>query len=196
MHKGWMQTWCTHMQSPGRLFRDLGPLGFLSFQLIVGGNVLAALVHPLFLAGLVIACLNGTSPWSDELAAKVATTVYGTMAACGYLVSGVFGWLGLRRRGLSSLAWALALMPLHWLLLSLAAWRALYQLFAAPYKWEKTEHGLAKRVRRNPDSGHILIELERLLGRLKQASEHPQTPGRTTGTCAGHSPHPVAGASG
>jgi hypothetical protein len=69
--KGWMQTWCTHMQAPGRLFRDLGPLGFLSLQLIVGGNVLAALVHPLFLAGLVIACLNGTPPWGDKLAAKV-----------------------------------------------------------------------------------------------------------------------------
>jgi hypothetical protein len=118
------------------------------------------------------------------------------MAACGYLVSGVFGWLGLRGRGLSSLAWSLALMPLHWLLLSLAAWRALVQLFAAPYKWEKTEHGLAKSPRHNPDSGRALIELERLLGRLKQAGERPPAAGRATGICAGRSPHPVVSASG
>jgi hypothetical protein len=34
-------------------------------------------------------------------------------------------------------------MPVYWLLLSLAAWRALYQLLRDPYGWEKTEHGLA-----------------------------------------------------
>jgi hypothetical protein len=38
-------------------------------------------------------------------------------------------------------------MPLHWLLLSLAAWRALYQLVRNPYYWEKTEHGLARTSR-------------------------------------------------
>src|SRR4051794_9968425 len=32
-------------------------------------------------------------------------------------------------------------------LLSLAAWRALYQLARDPYRWEKTEHGLAKTSR-------------------------------------------------
>jgi len=87
-------------------------------------------------------------------------------------------------------------MPLHWLLLSLVAWRALVQLFAAPYKWEKTEHGLAKGARHNPDSGHALIELERLLGRLKQAGERLPAAGPATGTCADRSPHPVASASG
>jgi glycosyltransferase XagB len=30
------------------------------------------------------------------------------------------------RRGLLSTAWILLLRPVHWLLLSLAAWRALY----------------------------------------------------------------------
>ena len=34
----------------GRLARELGLRGFLAFQLIVGGNALAALVHPLFMA--------------------------------------------------------------------------------------------------------------------------------------------------
>ena len=31
-------------------------------------------------------------------------------------------------------------MPLYWLLISLAAYRALGQLIAAPHLWEKTEH--------------------------------------------------------
>ena len=74
--------------------------------------------------------------------------LYGTTVVIGYLTSAFLGWLGLLRRGLLSTAWVLLLTPVHWLLLSLAAWRALYQLVVAPYAWEKTEHGLAKSSRR------------------------------------------------
>jgi hypothetical protein len=45
------------------------------------------------------------------------------------------------------MVWVLLLIPIHWLLLSLAAWRALYQLLRDPYRWEKTEHGLAQTSR-------------------------------------------------
>jgi hypothetical protein len=31
-------------------------------------------------------------------------------------------------------------MPLYWLAISLAAYRALWQLGRAPFYWEKTEH--------------------------------------------------------
>ena len=43
--KGWMQTWLVHMRSPLRLARELGLPGFAVFQLLVGGTVLAALIH-------------------------------------------------------------------------------------------------------------------------------------------------------
>jgi hypothetical protein len=36
---------------------------------------------------------------------------------------------------------------LHWFLLSLAAWRAFFQLLGDPQRWEKTEHGLARTSR-------------------------------------------------
>ncbi|MGZ9073525.1 MAG: hypothetical protein ACXW3G_11585, partial [Rhodoplanes sp.] len=36
------------MRAPIRLLRELGPAGFITLQLVVGGTVLAALVHPLF----------------------------------------------------------------------------------------------------------------------------------------------------
>jgi hypothetical protein len=53
----------------------------------------------------------------------------------------------LRRRGLLRHARVLVLTPLHWFRLSLAAWRALFQLLYDPQRWEKTEHGLAKSSR-------------------------------------------------
>ena len=60
---------------------------------------------------------------------------------------GALGLVGLKPRNLLGSAWALLLTPIYWLLLSLAAWRALDQLVRDPYRWEKTEHGLARNSR-------------------------------------------------
>jgi len=65
----------------------------------------------------------------------------------GYTSTMLLDIIGLWRRGLLKQAWVLLLTPLHWLLLSLAAWRALFQLLYDPQRWEKTEHGLAKTSR-------------------------------------------------
>ena len=46
------------------------------------------------------------------------------------------------RRRRRDLALSALLMPLYWLLISVATYRALYQLARDPYLWEKTEHGL------------------------------------------------------
>ncbi|MEQ1713421.1 MAG: glycosyltransferase, partial [Hyphomicrobium sp.] len=44
--KGWMQTYLVHMRQPLRLWRELGARRFLAFNLLTGGVVLSALVHP------------------------------------------------------------------------------------------------------------------------------------------------------
>ncbi len=87
--------------------------------------------------------------------------MYATTILIGYGTSAFLGWLGLARRGLLSNAWVLLLTPMHWLVLSLAAWRAVYQLTAAPYRWEKTDHGLAKSSRRADNLTRSLLELQR-----------------------------------
>jgi len=172
--KGWMQTWLVHMREPRRLLRDLGLPGFVTFQLIVGGNALAALIHPLFAAMLVYSLTLGAPMWrGDSVPVALLAAVYGTTAVVGYLTSAFLGWLGLSRRGLASTAWVLLLTPLHWLLLSLAAWRALYQLATAPYAWEKTEHGLARSSRQAAKLVRSLLALERYLTSLKEAGELP-----------------------
>ena len=146
--KGWMQTWLVHMREPRRLRRELGVWPFLAVQLIVGGNVLASLVHPLMIGWLIAAFIVETPLWTTQAAAAVfAAAIIG-----GYATSVVIGAAGLVRRGLATHTWVLLLVPVHWLLLSLAAWRALYQLIRDPYLWEKTEHGLARTSRVKPFS--------------------------------------------
>jgi hypothetical protein len=39
----------------------------------------------------------------------------------------------------------LLLAPLYWGLLSIAAWRALWQLLREPHRWEKTQHAVSPR---------------------------------------------------
>src|SRR5205823_5607034 len=71
--KGWMQTWAVHMSTPLRLVRDLGFSGFLTFQLVVGGNVLAALLHPIFLV------------WFALVLARDIPNLDGGLSAAGWL---------------------------------------------------------------------------------------------------------------
>ena len=119
-------------------------------------------VHPLFMAELIYSVMSGAPMWrGDSASTAILATLYGTVVVIGYLISAFLGWLGLSRRGLLSTAWVLVLTPAHWLLLSLAAWRAVYQLIVAPYAWEKTEHGLAKSSRRAANMTRSLVELER-----------------------------------
>jgi cellulose synthase/poly-beta-1,6-N-acetylglucosamine synthase-like glycosyltransferase len=146
--KGWMQTWLVHMRHPIALLRDLGVSGFIVFQLVVGGTVLAALVHSIFAAQLVWdIALNRSSAANDDLATAIVASLHGTTLISGYLIFAALSIVGLARRGLLNCAWVLLLTPLYWVMLSIAAWRALFQLVYAPHHWEKTEHGLARTSR-------------------------------------------------
>src|SRR5258707_11400763 len=62
----------------------------------------------------------------------------------GFASTVVIGVMGLARRGRLRSGWVLALTPFYWACLSIAAWRALWQLWRDPYRWEKTEHGLTR----------------------------------------------------
>ena len=145
-YKGWMQTWFVHMRRPGRLFRELTPAGAIAFQIFFAANVLAALIHPLFMAGLGFTLYALPTPWANTVMENAAP-IFVTSLLSGYASTIVLDVIGLRRRGLLGQAWVLMLTPLHWLLLSVAAWRALFQLIYDPQRWEKTEHGMARTSR-------------------------------------------------
>jgi cellulose synthase/poly-beta-1,6-N-acetylglucosamine synthase-like glycosyltransferase len=144
--KGWMQTWLVHMRAPGLLKQEMGLRGFLSLQLFVGGTVLAALVHPLFMLFVINDfLLGGFFEDSTSVEESVRKYLSMTILISGYIGSAALGFAGLSRRGMSGSAWVLVTIPVYWLLLSAAAWRALFQLMVAPHYWEKTEHGFARR---------------------------------------------------
>ncbi|HEX7883730.1 MAG TPA: hypothetical protein VF499_13450 [Afipia sp.] len=136
------------MRSPRQLWRDAGAGGFFTLNIIVGGNVLTALAHPFLLGELLV---RGVMSVFDENVSSFFTKpfieLYLATIAAGYLTTVVIGLIGLAKRNLLGEAWVLVLTPVYWVCLSIAAWRALYQLLAEPYHWEKTEHGLARHSR-------------------------------------------------
>lgn len=146
--KGWLQTWLVHMRSPGRLLRELGFGGFFAFQLVVGGTVLAALVHPFFLAlVLTDATFGDLFTPSESFGEALRRGFAVTTLLSGYFCSILLSLMGLARRRLLASAWVLLFMPVYWIMLSFAAWRGALQLVLAPHFWDKTEHGLARTSR-------------------------------------------------
>ena len=70
--KGWMQTWLVHMRSPRRLAprARVGAVSRCSSSL-VGGTVLAALVHPLFVGALICELATGSAAGDNDSAAAL-----------------------------------------------------------------------------------------------------------------------------
>jgi cellulose synthase/poly-beta-1,6-N-acetylglucosamine synthase-like glycosyltransferase len=139
--KGWMQTYLVHMRQPARLWRELGPRRFAGFQILMGGLILSALVHPILLVSLGASLWQGRDLISDGSRLDAALSWLGLFnLAAGYVTGMAVGAAAVIAARLPTLAWGAVTMPIYWIVISLAAYRALLQLVTAPYLWEKTDH--------------------------------------------------------
>lgn len=143
-----MQTLLVHWRNPARLVTELGYVRFLASQVLMIGNVFSALVHPLILLtilALVSRWLSGRVETRVDLALLVVDTINVTAAYVFFYVLGSRALSRVERRSGPVLPW----IPLYWLMLSAAAWRAVWQLFWRPHLWEKTPHLPAAPVMRS-----------------------------------------------
>ena len=140
-YKGYWQTWLVHLRRPVRLWRELGPGGFLGFNLFVGGTPLLALLNPLF--------------WTLTLLWFLVHPAFIEAVFPGWLYyPALFSWLAgnfamvyttmicTRASRRAELIAAAALFPIYWVMMAIAALKAAIQLLSAPSFWEKTTHGL------------------------------------------------------
>lgn len=140
--KGWMQTWLVVMREPVSAWRQMGAAGFIAFQLLIGGMLLSSLCHPLLFVFVTMAVLSmlgkpaGDVPLADHLLLAVDVgNILGSYAA--FLALGATAMI-LHERKL--IGWRWAVIPLYWMLISLAAWKALIELRFRPFFWKKTPH--------------------------------------------------------
>lgn len=150
--KGYMQTYLVHMRNPIKLVRELGPANFLHFQALIGGIVVCFLVNPLFWCMAAI----WFATRSELLAHLFPGFVFVLSALCLFVGNFAFVYasmLGCYRRKYYDLIMDALLSPIYWALMSVGGWRALFQIVVAPYRWEKTRHGLWKGPRSMGEHG-------------------------------------------
>jgi cellulose synthase/poly-beta-1,6-N-acetylglucosamine synthase-like glycosyltransferase len=138
--KGWLQTWLVHMRRPMRLWRELGTGSFLMVQILFAGMVLSAAAHPLMLltlAGVVTELAWGSTPDAQR---SIIFAVDAVNITCGYAAFLVLGAATLMKRERKGFWRVVLATPLYWMLISFAAWRAVWHLYRKPFVWEKTPH--------------------------------------------------------
>ncbi len=139
--KGWMQTYLVHMREPAKLYAELGGFRFIGFQVLMGGLILSALVHPWFYVLTAIDLLAGsTADGAEGAVTSVLWWLGAVNLIFGYVTGIASGAAATMKRGWYRLAAYSVFMPFYWVLISLAAYRAMAQLVTAPYLWEKTAH--------------------------------------------------------
>ncbi len=140
-YKGYAQTLLVHLRHPIAVLREIGVTQLLLFILFVGGTPLLALLNPFFWALTSIWWLAHPSLMSSLF----PTGVYFAGLICWIVGNFVMAYaclLSVRGPENRKLRGAALLMPVYWVMMSVAAIKAGLQLLSAPSYWEKTTHGL------------------------------------------------------
>ena len=142
--KGWMQTFIVHNRYPLRFLRDAGWRNFMVFQLYIGGMILSAPLHVVFVSALLVRA--GIAIQSGALLHPMAF-VHLFILTVGYIGAAALAFAGTARLARPGLTRYQFLLPLYWGLTGIAAFRAMYELVVRPYFWAKTGHGVTTRKR-------------------------------------------------
>ncbi|PWJ81636.1 cellulose synthase/poly-beta-1,6-N-acetylglucosamine synthase-like glycosyltransferase [Pseudaminobacter salicylatoxidans] len=138
--KGWVQTWLVHMRNPGRLAEEVGWGSYAVAQVLFAGLIVSAMMHPLLAVMLLDVLVDIRA--GQPLGAWRAVLLPFDMAniAFGYISFLLLGWYTLRSRERRGFWKIILFVPVYWLMISAAAWRAIWQFWRCPHHWEKTPH--------------------------------------------------------
>ncbi len=141
--KGWMQTVLVHTRNPVHFFNDMGFKNTLAFHLLLTSIIISSLVHPFFIFALAVQLINlGTGEFTSVDSFIIATSVFNLVG--GYMTYALLAYAFIQKSNYQSYSKFLFTLPIYWLLISLAGWRALVHIIVKPHEWEKTPHGLAQ----------------------------------------------------
>jgi cellulose synthase/poly-beta-1,6-N-acetylglucosamine synthase-like glycosyltransferase len=141
--KGYMQTLLVHTRRPLHFLRTAGPLGFLGFVFFIGGTVLAGLLNPIFwlfyVVWIVVSATSFNPIFPEPLLFLCLFNLLAGNGAFTYLIM----LAPIRRGWLELIPFSFTLFG-YWALISIAAYRGLWQLVRDPFFWEKTQHGVSR----------------------------------------------------
>ena len=142
--KGWMQTLIVHARRPIFFWRDLGPRRAVAAATLIVGAIFGCLFWPAFAVGTiwraVTAGQGAMSPWREM--SDVFTYILALSGVWTILLPAV---IAAKFRRLNVTASVLLLLPVYYLLVSVATWVAMLDLALRPHYWAKTAHGRSRQ---------------------------------------------------
>ncbi|MFD1883664.1 glycosyltransferase [Paracoccus pacificus] len=142
--KGFVMTWGVHMRDPVGLWRDLGWRRFLGLQVQLFASVTQYLLTPVLWSFWVLS-LGLPHPMQAPLAGLLggyAVALMFTLFVASELLNMVVAAWATRGRAHRHLLPWVPTMHLYFPLGCLAGWKAIYEVVAKPFYWDKTEHGV------------------------------------------------------
>lgn len=152
--KGYMQTYLVHMRHPLDLYKKLGHIGFWGFQFFIGGTIVSVMIAPLLWVMFIVWLITRTHDLDMIFPPLVLyISLFNLLIGNGFLI--YLSSLSVFKRHLYRLIPYSLTNPIYWMLMSWAAYRALWQLVHDPFYWEKTQHGLTRMNQGEQRSGEI-----------------------------------------
>ena len=141
--KGYMQTYLVHMRHPFSFVRENG-VHALIFQLVVGGKIAFMIINPiLWLTTIAYFSLYAlVGPTIQSLFPPIVFYMAAISLVFGNFLYIYYYMIGCAKRKHFWLIKYVFFVPFYWVMVSIAATIAAYQLFVKPHYWEKTNHGL------------------------------------------------------
>jgi glycosyltransferase XagB len=141
--KGYMQTYLVHMRRPHEFVTDLKNPHLITFQLVVGGKVLSMFINPvMWIVTISYFSFRAVmDPIVEPLFPEPVLYIAVFSLIFGNFLYVYYYMIGCAKRDQWDLIKYVFLVPIYWLMMSVASWKALWQLIFKPHYWEKTVHG-------------------------------------------------------
>ena len=140
-YKGYLQTFLIHLRSPRQLKSQIGLKGVGHLCVFVGGTPILAVLNPFFWA-MTLLWFVAHPLFVKQIFPAPVYYVGLVLWAFGNFLLWYLTILTARHTRPKGLVLAAVLVPLYWVMMSIAAVKAMWQLVVTPSFWEKTEHGL------------------------------------------------------
>jgi cellulose synthase/poly-beta-1,6-N-acetylglucosamine synthase-like glycosyltransferase len=138
--KGWMQTFAVHFSQMRAMRKEMGLWKVFALTATLGVSLLSVFAYPLALVWVLLDALLGLKNYGVNM---LGAAVFGACLAA-FIGGNLFPLLhmhaGAKRAGFKLDAVSACTVWAYWLLISVSAYCALYDLARSPYRWFKTEH--------------------------------------------------------
>ncbi len=150
-YKGYLQTFLINFRSPRELKSEIGLKGVGHLCAFVGGTPILAMVNPFFWV-MTLVWFIAQPAFVPEIFPAPVYYVGLVLWAFGNFLLWYLTVLTARHTRPVGLVLAALLVPIYWVMMSVAAVKAMWQLVVTPSFWEKTAHGLDADSKADSDS--------------------------------------------